>query len=140
MPRKFTKFQIRWKEPLGRKECPYLIRWVLNLGLFSVRVHKWLRSDDKRFFHDHSWWFIVLVLRGGYTDVDSSGNRDEMGQFSIRFRRSTHQHYVEVPEKGCLTLLLCGPPHRNWGFWVKGVFKRPLKYFHRFGHPPCNEQ
>ncbi len=66
---KFRWLQIRWKEPLGRPECPYMYRWVFNFGLFSIRVHHWLRSDDKRFFHDHPWSFISIVLKGGYTDV-----------------------------------------------------------------------
>jgi len=29
---------------------------------------------------------------------------------------------------------------RNWGFWVKGKFVRPLRFFGKFGHPPCNDQ
>jgi hypothetical protein len=138
-PRPISKFQLRWREPLGRKECPYAYRWTLNLWLFSIRVHQWIRSDDKRHFHDHPWHFITLVLRGSYTDVSPSG-RDELRMGSVRFRRATHRHYVEVPLGGALTVILTSPPVRNWGFWVKGVFKRPLRYFGKYGHPPCDDQ
>lgn len=131
--------QLRWKEPLGRDECPYMYRWVLNLGLFSVRLHKWIRSDDKRFYHDHPWPFITIVLRGSYTDVSPDGE-DTLKAGSMRLRSSLHRHYVKVPPEGALTLLVTGPKMRNWGFWIKEKFKRPFKYFHTYGHPPCDDQ
>jgi hypothetical protein len=135
----FSWFQIRWNEPMGEKACPYMFRWVLVFFGFSIRLHKWLRSDDKRFFHDHPWNFLVIVLRGGYADVCPEG-RDILRVGSVRFRSALHRHYVDVPQGGALTLLLCCPAYRNWGFWVDGKFKRPLKFFHRFGHPSCSEQ
>lgn len=106
---------------------------------YAVRIHHFVRSDDKRYFHDHAWWFVTLVLRGSYTDVSPTG-RDQLKTFSLRYRPANHAHYVEVPEGGCWTVLLTGKPLRKWGFWVDGKLKRPLKYFHRFGHPPCDEQ
>lgn len=136
---KFKAIQLRWREPLGMEACPYAYRWVANFGLFSIRVHQWIRSDDKRYFHDHPWHFITLVLRGGYTDVSPTG-RDVLTAGSFRYRRAEHQHYVDVPPGGALTLLITTAPLRNWGFWVKGKFKRPLRYFGKFGHPPCHEQ
>lgn len=136
---KIKPFQVRWREPLGKKECPYAYRWVLNLKFFSVRVHQWLRSDDKRHFHDHPWSFATIVLRGSYTDVSPAG-RDILRPGSFRFRRADYRHYVDVTASGALTLLVTTAPLRNWGFWVKGKFKRPLRYFGRYGHPPCHEQ
>ena len=137
--RKFNFVQIRWMEALGKEECPYAFRWVLNLGFISFRVHHFLRSDDKRHFHDHAWWFLTLVLKGGYTDVSPNGE-DKMTIGSIRFRKANHPHYVKVNENGVWTFLITGPMSRKWGFLVNGKFKRPLKYFHKFGHPPCDEQ
>jgi hypothetical protein len=98
-PRSISKikpFQFRWREPLGKPECPYARRTLLNLKWFSVRVHEWIRSDDARYFHDHPWSFLTLVLRGSYVDVSSAG-RDKLRTGSIRFRRAEHRHYVEVP-------------------------------------------
>lgn len=135
----FRPFQFRKAEALGSKECPYAYRWTLNLWLFAFRVHKWLRSDDKRHMHDHPWHFMTVVLRGGYTDVSESG-RDVLTRGSIRFRRATHRHYAEVPKEGALTFLITTMPVRKWGFWVKGVFKRQTRYFKNWGHPPCDEQ
>ncbi len=59
---------IVWRQRLGKKECPYLTRWVLDLWLFSIRLYHWTSSDDPRAMHNHGSWFVSLVLRGGYTD------------------------------------------------------------------------
>ena len=136
-------FQIRWNEPLGEKECPYAFRYVFIFFGFAIRIHKWIRSDDKRNFHDHPWWFITFVLKGSYTDVYNDNNiikQDTLKRFKLRYRPSNHRHYVDVPKEGCWTILLTGRPIRKWGFYIDGKFKRPLKYFDKFGHPPCHEQ
>jgi len=62
-------FQIRWAERLGDPEHPYLVRWTFIFLGFSLRIHHWLRSDDNRFFHDHSSDLISIVLRGYYFNV-----------------------------------------------------------------------
>lgn len=68
--KKFNKiFQIRWKEPMGFPECPYLYRWTLVVFGFTIRLHHWLRSDDCRYFHDHASDFVSIVLRGNYWNV-----------------------------------------------------------------------
>lgn len=125
--------QFRWKEPLGLPECPYMYRWVLIVFGYSIRVHKWIRSDDKRHMHDHPWNFRTFVLRGHYFDVSPEGREKVTGTV---YRKSTHRHYVDVPECGALTLLLCGRQHRKWGFWINGKLTmwRPLRYFSKFGH------
>ena len=138
---KTKPFQIRWNEPLGMDECPYARRWVFLFFDYGIRIHQWYRSDDKRHFHDHPWWFITMVLKGGYTDVSPDG-RDTLRFGSIRFRKAEHRHYVDVPKHGALTILFTGRPIRKWGFWIDGkkVIWRPLRYMSKYGHPPCEEQ
>ena len=131
---KHTKlFQVRWREPLGLPECPYAYRWVFIFFGYSIRIHHFIFSDDDRALHDHGWWFITMVISGSYVDVSTDGE-DRLERGSIRFRKAKHRHYVKVPKSGCWTILFTGRPSRNWGFWVNGKFKRPLKYFHKFGH------
>lgn len=140
LPKKgLSPFQIRWNEPLGESHCPYAYRWVLNLHLFSIRLHNFVRSDDKRYFHDHPWNFITLILKGSYIDVSPTG-RDRLTAGSLRYRRFDHKHYVDVPEGGFWSLVITGPLVHKWGFWVEGKFRRPFKYFRKWGHPPCDEQ
>lgn len=137
--RKTKKVQLIWNEPLGMTECPYAFRWVIIFFGYSIRVHHFLRSDDKRAYHNHPWWFLTFVLRGSYTDVSPEG-RDELRRFNFRYRKAEHAHYVDVPKGGCWTVLVTGKPLNKWGFIVNGKLKRPLKYFHAYGHPICSEQ
>lgn len=129
--------KFSWREKVGLPECPYLTRWVLDFGLFAIRLHRWQSSDDSRAFHDHSWWFITLVLWGSYTDVSPAG-RDLLRPGSIRFRRAIHQHTVEIHKPGTISLLLTGSVVRRWGFWVKGKLHRRDRYFATMGHHPCD--
>lgn len=111
-------------------------RWVLGFGIFSIRLHHWYSSDDARFWHDHSWFFVTLVLWGGYTDVSLFG-RERMTPGVIRYRPALHRHTVEVDRGGCWTLVFTGPKVRRWGFWVGNKFRRSAKYFREYGHHPC---
>jgi hypothetical protein len=155
---------VKWGERLGRPECPYLRRWALILGLFSIRVHHFYRSDDERAFHDHPWWFVTLVLKGGYTDVSEcdtcegygvydswcptcSGwgeKRDHLLHGSVRFRPALHRHTVRVDPGGVWTLILTGPNVRTWGFWERRAdgtvkFRKANKWFALHGHHPCDQ-
>jgi hypothetical protein len=139
-------FQLIWNEPLGEAKCPYAYRFVLILFGYSIRLHYWLRSDDKRYMHDHPWNFRTFVLKGYYFDISKDEHGNEVCDVvsGTAYRKATHKHYVHIPKPGVITLLFCGQPFRSnkWGFWIptrKNVL-RPLKYFHKYGHPPCSEQ
>lgn len=67
--KQFKKFQIRWAEKLGNPDCPYLIRWTFIFFGYSMRIHHWIKSDDKRYFHDHSSDLVSIVLKGKYKNV-----------------------------------------------------------------------
>lgn len=68
--RKFGKIlQFRWKERLGLPEHSYLYRWTVIIFGYTIRLHHWIKSDDNRYFHDHSSWLISIVLRGYYWNV-----------------------------------------------------------------------
>lgn len=128
---------ITFGEKLGNPECPYIKRWVIDFGPFSIRLHHWISSDDQRNFHDHPWWYLTLVLKGGYVDRNPQGSkRRTIG--SLDFYPATHQHTVLVDPKGCWTLLITGRESRTWGFWVKGKFRKRNKYFFEHGHHPCD--
>jgi hypothetical protein len=132
-------FQIRWKEKLGRLECPYLYRWTFILFGFSIRIHHWIRSDDKRYFHDHSCNFISIILKGCYTNVTPEG-RFEVKAGSIWTSNALKRHYLDIPKGGAWTLLLCSRPYHKWGFYINNHKWRPLRYFSKFGVPSCDVQ
>lgn len=141
----FRLFEIRWAEPLGRRECPYVKRWVLTVFGWSLRLHHWTGSDDQRFFHDHAWDFVSLILRGGYYEItpppdDEDGDRVRWCAVgSLRFYKAEHQHKVSLRRnRPCWSLVLSMPRRRNFGFWVNNHLMRPLRYFSRYGLHPCD--
>jgi hypothetical protein len=97
-----------------------------------------MRSDDRRYFHDHACDFISVVLWGRYRNVTPDGVV-EVRAPSVWRSNALKRHYLEIPVGGAWTLLLCGRPYHKWGFYVPrktdGVERkmRPLEYFHRYG-------
>lgn len=125
---------------IGGQENPYMLRWFLipRNPYFNVYLHKFLRDDDDRALHDHPWWFVSLILKGGYSEVvpnpDSlMPNVNKLHRFSIAFRRATHQHRVvlwrertfsstEGKKLPCWTIVATGRKKRTWGFWCSKGF------------------
>ena len=152
--RKFSRFQIRCAERLGFPNSPYLIRWTLLFFGYSIRIHHWIKSDDNRFFHDHSADLLSIVLKGHYYNVkpiepskNPEGNEKPCyveGIFnswhnffhmnkSIWFSKAEDRHYLSIPKGGAWTLMFEGKPRHKWGFYVNGHKWRPLRYFHKYG-------
>lgn len=128
----------KWAQVLGDATCPYMTRWVLDLRLFSLRLHHFHRSDDDRHLHDHPWWFLSLILSGGYEEITERGTV-AVKPGRVVFRRASHRHAVKLLGPSCWTIVLTGPIRRVWGFWVKGLFHDSRRYFGIFGHPPCKD-
>ena len=134
--------KVEFARRLGFPEDPYLIRWLLGHDrIGSIRLHLWRGSDDLRYPHDHPWWFMTVILLGGYDEITpnyrtgASGSR-RLSAFSVHFRRHDHRHCVSVPKgRRALTLLITGPKVHRFGFWLsERKFMRANKYFFRKGH------
>jgi len=101
----------------------YLTRyWLLGhrVSKWALMLHRMHLPDDAC-HHDHPWWFITMILRGGYTEeisrpdgsVVTRKNRPGM----ILFRKAEHTHCIkELSPNGCTTLVLRGARSRSWGF------------------------
>lgn len=136
--------KIAWKQRGGLAECPYFYRYILDFGAFSLRLHNWLGDDDHRAYHDHPYWFLTIVLKGGYTDVHPSkdnelqSSRDVLRFGSIRFRPAEFKHSVQDVIPGTWTFLVTGRPVRRWGFFKNGKRFPRDKWFAEHGHHPCD--
>jgi hypothetical protein len=136
-------FQLRWNEPLGRPECPYVRRWVMTIVGYSFRLHHWVGSDDQRHFHDHAWDFLSVVLFGRYTEIIAhpEGGEDRVVRRagSWRWYAAEHRHKVLLTSGECWTFVFSKRHRRNFGFYVPGrvALLRPLRYFSRYGLHPC---
>lgn len=135
-------FQIRWKESLGRLECPYLYRWTLIIFGYSIRLHHWIKSDDNRFFHDHSSDLISMIIKGYYYNVTpldpihpdvKHAKKTFCKAWKPWKAQATAKHYLEIPKAGAWTILLEGRAYHKWGFYVNNHKWRPLRYFSKFG-------
>ena len=115
---------------VGDPSDPYLLRWYVipRNRWCNIYLHKFLRSDDDRALHDHPWWFVSLVLWGGYKEhhpcpICGDSIRHYCFPYhrtapSIAFRRAEDAHRVElIDNKPCWTLVITGPKVREWGFW-----------------------
>lgn len=133
-------FRGKWAQLIGPPDCPIMRRWIFQTPLGSVRLHHFLRPDDQRHKHDHPWWFITIILKGGYidrTEVDGVQYADEVKPGRIRFRSSNHSHWVDTQDSW--SLVFTGRLKRDWGFWTEHGFKPVAQYFTMFGYSPCED-
>jgi hypothetical protein len=101
---------------IGGPDDPYMLRWYLipRNPLLNVYLHKFLRSDDDRALHDHPWWFVSLILRGGYLEISETAKGTTtaitriapdwthpwvhrgLGWSALVYRRATYRHRVQL--------------------------------------------
>jgi hypothetical protein len=119
--RKFSKlFQIRWKEPMGLPESPYLYRWTLVFFGLSIRLHHWIKSDDNRYFHDHSCNLISIVLKGYYYNVKPT--KEDSTPYIADYIGEKHMA-SDLPRNSV--------EFRNELYWyVEGLFNSWSNFFH----------
>lgn len=103
---------------IGPKDNPYVYRWYIlpRNRFFNIYLHKFLRDDDDRAFHDHPWASLSVLLFGRYVEETSSG-RCLYTPGSVIYRSATYAHRIELNySKPCWTLFFTGPKVREWGF------------------------
>jgi len=117
---------------------PYLNRLiVVKCAYFTVLLHQFAGSDDEC-HHDHPWWFVTIILCGGYLEWwGGSAKLAPVGSWrrpgTVLYRPAGFLHRIEVM-KGCkaVTLVVTGPRTRTWGFltrqgWVPwSRYNKPL--------------
>lgn len=95
---------------------------------WGARVHRIMRSDDDRALHDHPFWNISIILRGGYFELTDTGIIWR-GVGSVVFRKAKARHRLIVPQGGeAWTLFITGPWERVWGFHPHTGFVESSKY------------
>ena len=93
----------------------------------NIFIHKIFKSDEDRDPHDHPWWYVTVILSGGYWEYtpvfDSDGRGfNEVGRWrgpgSIIWRRATDLHRLEM-KAPTTTLFIHGWRKREWGFLTR---------------------
>lgn len=94
---------------------PLMIRYfILRLPFVAIYVHKFMRSDNDRHFHDHPWSFVTILLNRGYNEHTPRGTFWRR-RFSVLYRPATWQHWVEI-NRPVWTLVIRFRRVREWGF------------------------
>lgn len=122
---------ISWLEKKGRRrdipdrvsKALYLIRYHLLFDRdkkiarwFNVYLHHFVLSDMD-FYHCHPWFWISIVLKGGYWEYRLGYPPKWRGKWSIVFRRPTDFHYIILePGVDTWTLFIHFKDKREWGF------------------------
>lgn len=105
---------------------------ILKTPWFNIYLHQLDAPNwHPKGCHDHPWWFITLLLKGGYlekrkTDVKvvqgpvlladlsyTTSKRRYPGQ--ILYRAATFAHDVVTPHGRSWSLILTGKKSRDWG-------------------------
>lgn len=107
--------------------------------LGAVFLHRMEAPDPGVDLHDHPWWFVSLVLRGGYTEERAAVREAAFfADVAERFPVSTHRGIVTERPAGSIksmrldechriirltgrtswSLVITGPVVRRWGFFL----------------------
>lgn len=109
--RKHLKYkELGWEE-IGEKFTRYALwrtRWF-NVYLHELMAPKW---DPK--CHDHPWWFITVLLCGGYLE-HSDGRKRRRLPGMILFRRASFSHRIITPYGKSWSLVITGKKSAKWG-------------------------
>lgn len=114
---------------IGEAGNLYVLRWwIWRNPVCSLYLHKFLRSDTDEALHDHPYENVSWVLAQGYLEVTPT-RAWLRSPGTIVFRLAHWPHRVElftrarpigqdwlVTDVPALSLFLCGPRRRNWGF------------------------
>lgn len=129
----------------------YLNRWGLGHDRIGrVLLHKMEAPDPGVDLHDHPWWFVSIVLWGGYTEQRADireapmfariaekhgkpgcrrGVVDERRPGTARLMRLTECHTITaLHRRTCWTLVIGGPRRRKWGFYLPTGYMVEAEY------------
>jgi hypothetical protein len=117
-----------WFETFLRKHVPHKeIGWqdigevffrytLVKTRWFSLYLHQLdAPSWHPVGCHDHPWWFITVLLKGGYLE-ESGGKATRRYPGQILYRPAKHLHDVTTPYGRSWSLILTGRKTHDWGF------------------------
>jgi hypothetical protein len=146
-----------WFFPIGiggTPNSPYLRRWMLfPRGRWpNIYLHHTLHDDDDRALHDHPYWNVSVILRGGYVEcyydeapLHGASSPIMKSKFrrpgDVIMRRATDPHRLSLPDKskGAWSLFITGRRRREFGYWCvdtgtarwvhNRIFNLPTSYY-----------
>jgi hypothetical protein len=94
---------------------------LLKTPWFSIKLHWIHKPDPDRDLHDHPWWFVSFVLRGGYTEITCADPaiypRIEHKVSWFNSKNCKEAHRIAYVKPKTLTLVITGGKKKSWGFF-----------------------
>ena len=110
--RVFPHQDIGWKE-IGETFVRYdLIKCIF----FNLYLHFLVAEQAHPQCHNHPWWFVTLILRGGYNEFTKTTGWVWRRPLSLLYRPAAWNHNVTTGPKGMWSLVLTGRKRHGWGF------------------------
>lgn len=106
----FPYKDIGWEE-IGEEFTRYTLLWT---PWFTIYLHRLVALVAHPQCHDHPWWFVALLLKGGYNEFhDGVWTWRRPG--SVLFRPAAFSHNV-VTKGVSWSVIVTGKKKREWGF------------------------
>lgn len=102
-------------------DLPWLESLERSLGGgYTLRLHRILRPDADRCPHDHPYWMVRLIVKGGYIEECGPERRVEHRRpGDITLHPPLFQHRIlELLDRESWSLVITGPHERQWGFYT----------------------
>ena len=129
---------LRWQPIRDPDGDVYLLRlWLFKTPLFAAMLHWIIKPDWARALHDHPWWFVAFVLRGGYDEtVFEADGRTERHRhirwFNFKPAGPGGAHRIHYARPGTITLVFRGRKKHCWGFYPESGFVEAREYSRTF--------
>lgn len=117
----------RWRFTVDRLG-DYMHRWYVFTPWFGLRLHKILRGDGDRHFHDHPFGFASLILSGSYVEHLPARSPRTFLPGNVNMHKAESAHRLELPDGHVWTFVLTGPYEREWGFHTEDGWIHNRKY------------
>ena len=130
------------------RSATYLTRWrLVETPWFGVYLHAIRLPDRDPHPHDHPWPFVVVMLKGGYTEeyhdglpaaveaVSGGGGRTRRWRAGhVRFVPTTVFHSITgLDWSPTFTLMLVGRRRHEWGYATPSGWVHHERYRVRIG-------
>lgn len=140
---------------IGGVDNPYIRRWwiIPRNNWFNIYLHNQVRDDDDRALHDHPWFNVSIILKGGYIEWKPLHSY-KVGQWpppvtphmrhggQIIARCSTTSHRLQLHNDGntgqpipSWSLFITGRRRRAWGFWCLKHGRNRWVHWEKFTDP-----
>lgn len=111
----------------------YLHRWtLLKFKSLHFRIHHILSEDKTPFLHNHPFFYISIILSGGYCELIQKEQHlvlKKHRRFSFLFRKASDYHRIVSVQPNTKTLFLTWKSKSDWNLKSHPDIQQPIGYW-----------